>query len=141
MYVVFDLDNTLADASHRTPLLILNPVPWDDFYAACVHDKPIWPIINTLIAFRAAGARVEIWTGRSDVVRDQTVDWLRKHGVCAPFMRMRPHGDHGSDVEMKRRWLYENDVPPDLVFEDRASVVQMWREEGIRCAQVDVGDF
>jgi len=38
-------------------------------------------------------------------------------------------------------WLDECDMKPDLVFDDRASVVTMWRENGIACAQVAAGDF
>jgi hypothetical protein len=30
---------------------------------------------------------------------------------------------------------------PDLIFEDRASVVAMWRSQGVVCAQVAPGDF
>jgi hypothetical protein len=30
---------------------------------------------------------------------------------------------------------------PTLSFDDRDRVVKMWREEGIRCFQVDYGDF
>ena len=141
MFVVFDLDGTLARYDHRVSLLAEQPRPWDTFYLACVNDTPILPIINTLRAFREAGARVEIWTGRSDLVETETRAWFSQHGVPWVHMRMRPHGDHSSDVEMKRKWLYDSDVIPDLVFEDRARVVQMWREEGIRCAQVAPGEF
>lgn len=141
MFVVFDLDGTLACAEHRLPMLEQDPCPWDEFYRACVRDAPIYPVINTLVALRAAGAHVEIWTGRSDLVEPETRHWFNRHGVPHCHMRMRPHGNHGSDVELKRGWLYEKGPTPDLVFEDRARVVAMWREEGIRCAQVAPGEF
>lgn len=140
-FVVFDLDGTLACDLHRHHHL-RDPEPrWDDYYRACVHDEPILPIINVMRALREGGARIEIWTGRSDLVEAETRAWFSRHGVPWVRMRMRPHGDHSSDVEMKRKWLYDSDAVPDLVFEDRARVVQMWREEGIRCAQVAPGEF
>jgi len=155
MKVIFDLDGTLSDASHRIPMLekldadermkkaIGNEV-WEAFYLASIKDAPIIPMIETLNAFYATGAMIEIWTGRSDFVRDQTEVWLRHNGIDPILLRnMRPHGDHISDKELKRGWLLElrHSAWPDLVFEDRARVVQMWRGEGIRCCQVDVGDF
>lgn len=150
MFVVFDLDGTLSCCAHRQHMIEAfdldcghpGEIDWDGFYRACVHDAPIFPVINTLIAFRAAGARVEIWTGRSDLVEAETRAWLIRHGVAPTFMRMRPHGFHGPDHEMKRGWLYETaPALPDLIFEDRASVVKMYREEGIRVAQVAEGNF
>jgi hypothetical protein len=54
---------------------------------------------------------------------------------------MRDEGDHRPDIILKKEWLDACDVKPSLVFEDRASVVSMWRENGIRCCQVAPGDF
>jgi len=147
MFVVFDLDGTLADCSHRIHMIgsgseERDHPDWDAFYRACVHDKPTMPIINTLIAFRNGGARGEIWTGRSDLVHAETENWLQRHCIAPHLLKnMRPHGTHSSDAEMKRLWLFGCDDVPNLVFEDRQRVVDMWREEGIRCCQVAQGDF
>lgn len=143
MFVVFDLDGTIADAAHRLPLLERTPVPWDEFYLGCVRDTPIWPVINVLTAMLAGGARVEIWTERSDIVRAETCNWLSLNTRIPPHLlkRMRIHGDHSNDAELKRSWLYDCDGVPDLVFEDRSRVAGMWRQEGIRCCQVDEGNF
>jgi len=149
IFIVFDLDGTLADCSHRLHHIEkfdldcchAGKIDWDTFYRACIDDAPIWPIINTLIAFRAAGAKVEIWTGRSDLVETETRQWFLRHGISHVPMRMRPHGNHSPDYKMKRDWLHEGGARPDLVFEDRSRVVQMFREEGIRVCQVDTGNF
>lgn len=149
MFVVFDLDGTISDCAHRLHMIEkfeagcdVRAVDWDGFYRACVHDSPILPIINAMIAFRAAGARVEIWTGRSDLVRGETEIWFRKFGLALPYMQMRRHGDHQPDVKLKMGWLKEcGDSKPDLVFEDRARVVEAWRAAGITCAQVAEGAF
>jgi hypothetical protein len=160
MFVVFDLDGTLACCAHRQHMIAdWEPAPpigaagaamanltepnWEAPYRACVDDKPMRATINTLIAFRAAGAAVEIWTGRSDLVRPETERWLMNNGIGNYHLkRMRPHGDHQPDVHLKRKWLYAPfGERPDLVFEDRARVVAMWREEGIPCFQVAPGEF
>lgn len=141
MFVVFDLDGTLALTEHREHFLKREPKDWRGFYAACDGDPPCLPLISTALALNSAGASVEIWSGRSEEVRDKTLDWLGAHGLL-PWvgLRMRPEGDHQPDTKLKAAWLAEG-KRPDLVFEDRASMVEMWRSHGIVCAQVAPGNF
>lgn len=148
MFVVFDLDGTLADCEHRLHHIQMPAGPgeeypkqdWRAFYAACKHDKPIIPIQAIAIALIDAGERVEIWTGRSDECRADTVWWLAEYGLSDVPLRMREAGDHTADHKLKLSWLAEGDKP-DIIFEDRASVVEMWRAQGIVCAQVAPGNF
>ena len=156
---IFDLDGTLALIDHRRHLVEGDRKDWRAFFAACVDDEPNMPVIRTLQALRRAGAECWIWSGRSDEVHAQTVEWLCKHGCFGksvgtlpwwPFaaperFRMRASGDFRSDVELKREWLSKIE-PPEFkrltaVFDDRDAVVQMWRKAGIPCFQVAPGDF
>jgi hypothetical protein len=141
MFVVFDLDGTLALTEHRSHFLECEPKDWRGFYAACDGDRPCQPIIQAAMAFLCDGHRVEIWSGRSAEVEDKTRAWLREHGLENIPVRMRPTGDHQPDTTLKAGWLLAADKAPDLVFEDRASMVAMWRSRGIVCAQVAPGDF
>lgn len=141
MKVVFDLDGTLALTSHRNHFLERDKKDWRGFYAACDKDDPCHPIIRTLMALWITGADVEIWSGRSKEVLDKTLAWLEANGVGAIPVKMREEGDHRPDTVLKEEWLLECDVRPQLIFEDRASVVAMWRSHGIVCAQVAPGDF
>ena len=143
MLVVFDLDGTLADPSHREHF-VRRPVgekDWDAFHAASVRDRPKHEIVRTYLALEATGAEVEIWTGRDEKYRDQTVEWLAKQGIHSPKLRMRPNGDRTADDEMKAAWMDERDRHVRLVFEDRQRVVDMWRRRGVTCCQVAPGDF
>lgn len=140
MFVIFDLDGTLANAEHRVHHLTGAVKDWRAFYAGCEDDDPVLSIVAVLKALSRAKHRVEIWTGRSDEVREQTERWLHQHADRLPI-RMRPAGDHRPDTELKAEWLATSAVAPDLVFEDRASVVAMWRSHGIVCAQVAPGEF
>lgn len=147
--IVFDLDGTLRDCSHRIHHIVRTdgkPKDWRAFYAACHGDAPIPHMIDNLNAFCRAGREVEIWTGHSDEAADATVDWLCDNGVwqCLPAIRFRPAGDHTEDVRLKARWLDEVEAAGgrvDLVFEDRRRVVDMYRARGIACVQVAPGDF
>lgn len=178
---IFDLDGTLALIEHRRHFVerpacahcgwfkecdhgrdgsrpAFKP-DWQSFFAACVNDAPNPPVIRTLQALRSAGAEIWIWSGRSDEVRSQTVEWLCRNGCFGfptntlpawPFgaperFRMRKAGDHQDDVTLKRGWLSEIEPPEwkrlTAVFDDRARVVDMWREAAVACFQVAPGNF
>ncbi len=83
---------------------------------------------------------VEIWSGRSDEVRDKTTAWLGEHGLGHIPIRTRAAGDHRADTVLKAEWLDEGRTP-DLVFEDRDQMVAMYRARGIVCCQVAPGAF
>lgn len=140
MFVVFDLDGTLALTEHRVHFLKQEPKDWRGFYAACDADQTCEPIWNTMMALMDAGHRVEVWSGRSSEVAEKTVDWFFARGLKLE-MRMRQEGDHRPDTVLKAEWLAEEERKPDLVFEDRSSMVAMWRSHGIVCCQVAPGDF
>lgn len=152
--IIFDLDGTLADCEHRRHLVSGLPRDgqpnWDEFFARCIDDKPIWPVINIFKAVynEKPLGEVQIWSGRSAVVRRQTVAWLIKHIGGYSWERilthMRPEGDYTPDDQLKEKWLDGQEamgVKVRMVFDDREKVVAMWRRRGIICAQVAPGGF
>lgn len=147
MNIVFDLDGTLANFEHRQHMISdvarqkSEATAWENFFAACTKDKPIQTIINILVALVDAGHDVSIWTGRSEAVRHETNEWLKKFVGFIPPMRMRPVGDFTPDSILKHRWLVLADANPDIVFEDRKGVVDMFRKYGIQCVQVAEGNY
>lgn len=140
MRIVFDLDGTLADGAHR--LHFLEAKDWRGYFAACMGDAPIVKMIR-LARELAVENHVEIWSGRSDEVRQQTECWLAMHGVPYRRLLMRTAGDYTEDHVLKSSWLdwITKDEWPDIVFDDRNRVVDMWRSRGIICCQVAPGDF
>ena len=149
MFVIFDLDGTLAIDKHREHFLLLPEKDWDAYFDACDGDDPNRPILDVVNLFRQCNElsekhRVEIWTGRNERVRDKTIAWLKAHDVSYDALRMRGADDFRKDTEVKGDWLAscraEGRVP-DIVFDDRNSVVNWWREQGITCCQVAEGDF
>ncbi len=79
-----------------------------------------------------------------DHCRADTTNWLVLHRVPYQRVIMRKFKDFRPDDEVKLD-LYEEFIEPDyevrLVLDDRQRVVDMWRRIGLRCLQVDVGDF
>jgi hypothetical protein len=139
MFVVFDLDGTIADISHRVHFVRGARPNWPAFFAACVDDVPNAPVVAALQAHRQAGHRVEVWSARSDIVRDETELWLQEAGIPAALLtNMRAAGDSTPDTVLKRHWLMQlhESERPDVVYDDRQRVVDMWRAEGLACFQV-----
>lgn len=144
--IVFDLDGTIALDLHRSHLLKEEPKKWDEYFSLCISDEPNHPIIAVAQALKRDGHRVELWTGRIDRVKEETIQWMKFHELFRVFssVRMREEFDRTEDTELKREWLRQsralgNDVT--LVFEDRQRVVDMWRSEGVVCCQVAPGNF
>lgn len=137
MNVIFDLDGTIANIDHRTHFVRGGSRNWTQFFAACVDDLPVPAVVASLQAHLAAGHRVRIWSGRSDVVRAETEQWLAEAGIDPCFLEhMRAADDNTPDVELKRYWLSQAEHRPDLVYDDRQRVIDMWRAEGVPCFQV-----
>lgn len=141
---VFDMDGTLADSSARAHHLEGGKKNWDAWYAELGND----PLNEDIAAFadiaKLLGIGVVICTGRGREYEDITREWLEKYDIQYNDLYMRPANDYRDDTVVKRELLVKmvtDDWEPVLVFEDRARVVKMWREEGIRCFQVAAGDF
>ena len=144
---IFDLDGTLADLTHRRRFVdgSVGKKDWPSFFRECVNDTPIMPVIRTMRRLQAADAECWIVSGRSDEVRDATVDWLCKHDCAPTKLLMRKSGDYTPDDALKESWLLswsEDDRARIVgVFDDRDRVVAMWRRHGLQCFQVAPGDF
>jgi len=141
--MVFDLDGTLADLSHRLHYIRSMPKDWDSFFEHCINDSPIHEIIDLNNMFYEKYNWIEVWSGRSDVTRDVTIKWLEINGVKYDVLRMRKKRDHRADDVIKEEMLHAlpRDMWPNMAFDDRDRVVAMWRRNGIRCLQVAPGDF
>lgn len=144
-FFVFDLDGTLADCQHRVPLIDGTDEGYRAFFAACPGDTAIPHVIEVMDALIAVGHEVEIWSGRSDECECLTQQWLAANGIDWRLLTfMRQAGDKRPDTVVKRQFLRRAaklGKRPVAIFDDRSSVVDMWRAEGIPCFQVAKGDF
>lgn len=143
MFIVFDLDGTLALNEHRRHF-VEGPgkKDWDGFFEACGGDTLNRPLATILRTMRRDGHRVEIWSGRTDKVIALTKGWLYLNDLAHIPYKGRPVGNYNTDVILKHGWLDDNkEYWPHLFFDDRDSVVKLWRNLGIPCFQVAEGDF
>ncbi len=148
---IFDIDGTLANVTHRQHLIDGTTMPkdWPAFYAACDQDEPI-PHMVDLLHTLAGDTDILFATGRTEDVREKTLAWLNRFlprfegTIWSSDLYMRASGDYRADTIVKAEMLdrmIADGWTPIMVFEDRASVVTMWRERGIPCCQVAPGDF
>lgn len=122
---------------------------WDKFYELCDHDLPNDTVIQLYKMFTIDISHdwsVYIFSGRSEVVRQKTTQWLRKYGIFGmdtSSLFMRPKDDFTPDDELKKKWLEQIGGAQRVfcVFDDRDKVVEMWRSMGITCFQVAPGNF
>lgn len=146
--VIVDLDGTVADLSHRLHFIgaKYGPKYWDEFYAACGMDEPITEMVELVKLLRYTYDIVFV-TGRPERSRDASVAWIKRHiyedGRMPPVLYMRKDKDYRSDDIVKREIWFNHlrDTEIAFVLEDRARVVKMWRELGLRVLQVADGEF
>lgn len=136
--VIVDLDGTISTKGDRG---------WYD-YLKVSGDSPIGPIIRLVRMLHSNGINIVFCTGREDICRKQSIDWIRKHVFMSDSVPveiyMRESGDRRPDHVVKLEILKNQILPRHeiwFVLDDRSSVVKMWREAGLTCLQVAEGDY
>lgn len=139
--VIFDLDGTLCDITHRMHFIENGNKDWDGFYKACWMDAPKLPIIEINNMCFDANHNIIISSGRSENVRNETIQWLKEHHVYYDDLMMRPNACFVPDQALKKAWLDQGKMGPIenilFVVEDRDRMVKMWRDQGLTCLQVE----
>jgi len=146
--VIFDLDGTLALIDKRRALASNSngKIDWKTFFKPenISLDEPNIPVIESFNALQHAGFIVGIFSGRDDISKTETESWLAENGIQPAFLRMRKSGTFIPDEKLKKMWLGDLQAIGHTimcVFDDRNKVVDMWRENGIPCFQVEEGNF
>jgi uncharacterized HAD superfamily protein len=141
---IFDIDGTIANCKHRLGYIAEKPKRWKMFEETAHLDEPIMETIAILRALQAQNYHIVLCTGRGEKMRRTTTDWLYAYNVPYNVLYMRKLDDYRADDIVKEE-LYREMLKAGFevmgVFEDRQRVVDMWRRNGVRCYQVDSGEF
>lgn len=138
--IIFDLDNTLSDAEHRSYLA--KAKQWDDFHLRAGDDEIVPGIERLYKALWNDGEQLIILTGRPLKYMQITHEWLDRHDILCNLLMMRPDGDFRQDFEFKTDVLQQlcrtQGFKPEqvIVFEDRDTVVKALRPLGYTVLQV-----
>ena len=146
MKVIFDVDGTLMDIEHRRHFVSNGQNDWKSFMDPhqMSFDTPNQPVVDIALALQDAGHELVVVSARNERHRQVTEMQLRKAGIEFSHLFLREDEDFRADDEFKKDVLdslCHVDWKPDLVFDDRNRVVEMWRANGIPCVQVAEGDF
>ena len=147
MKIIFDVDGTLMDIETRRKWLE-GPTPnWTKFMdpKEMETDTPNQHVMEVAECMHDAGHEIVIVSARNERHREVTEHQLKQNfGEFWSHMFLRPDDSFEPDNQFKQRVLDElikADWKPDMVFDDRDQVVEMWRANGIQCFQVAKGDF
>lgn len=144
--VIVDIDGTVANLDHRLHYVRGDKKDWRTFLSKCNEDKPNHDIYLIAESFcDTTGSDLIFCSGRGNEYRDKTETWLKEHNMPYEHLFMRQERDYRQDTIVKEQILdfevltrYKEIL---AVFDDRSSVVQMWRKRGLRTLQVAAGDF
>ncbi|MEV4515129.1 hypothetical protein AB0K00_39990 [Dactylosporangium sp. NPDC049525] len=128
---VFDIDGVVADVRHRLRHLDRRPKDWARFFAAADKD-PVLPE-GVQLALRQSAEHVLVWlTGRPEHLRPVTDAWLRRAGLPADLLFMRPATDRRPAKDFKAgmlaRLARESSIA--IVVDDDPEVVAKLRKLG-----------
>lgn len=132
--VMFDIDGTLALMKNR------GPFSWDK-----VFNDDLNQIVAEHVAFhKAAGRKIILVSGRDEVCRKETKDWLEFYNIEYDELYMRSKDDQRKDTIVKRE-LYQNHIEGRYnvlcVYDDRLQVLEMWNDLGIFAFNVNQGNI
>jgi len=144
MDIIFDVDGTLMNISHRKKFVESKPKDWNAFREATHLDTPFEDVFEVAKSLMNAGHDLIIASGRNQSQRAVTLKQLMAGGLVFRAIYLRSDTDYRPDHEVKLSMLNkmrQDGFEPKMVFDDRSSVVNMWREQGLRVFQVAPGDF
>lgn len=125
--VIVDLDGTIADMKG-----VRKPFEWEKVG----NDNPRQLVIDMLYGITDTGVIPVFLSGRDGCCVKETSDWVHEHVMYGvPFhLFMREPNDYRKDKIVKEEifWKYvANNFNVVGAIDDRASVLQLWRELGI----------
>ena len=133
--IIVDVDGTIAINSENRS--------YYDF-TRVLEDSVNVPVADVVKTYKEKGILVIIVSGRDDFCQTDTETWLKCNDIPYDKLFMRPAGDRRKDTILKKE-IYDTHIKGKynilFVLDDRAKVVQSWRELGLTCLQVNSGNF
>lgn len=135
--VWIDVDGTLANMKPSGR----GPFEWH----RVGEDEPFQHVIDVVHALKKDDYKLVVMSGRDEICKEDTLLWLKKHGIVPDDIFMRPNGSQEKDNKVKHD-LFWNHVAHkyDVRFalDDRQQVVDFTRDVlKIPVFQVAPGDF
>lgn len=137
--VLFDIDGTLADIEHRRHLVDCQKPNWAEFFDLMGSDsvnEPVAELYKEL--WQSNKYECILLSGRPEKYRKITEQWLVWNEIPFKRLLMRKDKDNRADHIIKEEVLnalISEGKRIAFVVDDRQSVVDMWRRNGLTCFQ------
>lgn len=132
--IVCDIDNTLADTSHRAHHVENGAKNWKAFFNEMGEDKVNKWCDEILFSFERRHTPIVLSSGRPDDYRKITESWLLHHDVRYDNLFMRRRGDYRKDDIVKEiilEWEIKTRYNVLFALDDRKQVIDMLRRHNI----------
>ena len=131
--IIVDIDGTLAHMKDRSPF------DWQR-----VGEDECDDIIKGIVnSYDNLGVTI-VMSGRDGSCKEITEKWLEDNNIKYDSLLMRGEGDFRKDSIVKKE-LFDNHIKDkyfiEYVLDDRLQTVNMWRSIGLKCLQVQPGNF
>jgi predicted kinase len=124
--IILDIDGTVALTNGRSHY---------DYSEAVLTDRPRLDVIDLVETYAVTqGAQIICVSGRSDICKNPTKEWLDNYRVDYSQLFMRKGGDDRCDTIIKEEIFWEDIAPYYNViaaFDDRKRCIRKWIDLGI----------
>lgn len=131
--ILVDLDGTLAIHNNRSAYDLKR-----------VKEDSVNNSVKMIIDKFFKTKHIILLSGREDICRDDTIEWLEINNISYNELFMRKKGDMRKDSIVKKE-IFEQEIRDkyNVLFclDDRDQVVSMYRGLGLNCFAVNYGDF
>lgn len=145
-YVILDLDNVISDDAWRISRIKQDEhdlfIKYHDYQLLAGFDNFKNQHLVNVIGMR--GYKIIISTGRSEHYRAITEVWLNKYRIFPIEIYMRPNGDCGSSVDIKKAHYAKLNISRHnivWVYDDNPNVINMYKLLGIPTQLISINDF
>ena len=118
--VIFDIDGTLSDHSHRIKYLI-EKHDHKLYYSLCTEDPVFQDVLDILNTYKI---KIIMLTGRPERLRTRTFCWLAFNHIKSDLLIMRPEYNYEKDFIIKERELLKLEKKYNIVcaYDDREKI-------------------
>lgn len=139
--VIFDLDGTVIDSSHRTPTRNDGTLDLESYIRLrsrkTIFQDTLFPLAKIMRQLAKSGNYIIISTAR--IIDQDDLDYLAEMDIPYHKIFSRPENDRSKDADLKLRTmrsfrnLKQFRDKPWFMFEDATPVIAAMRKAGVRC--------
>ena len=135
MKIIFDLENTISNSSHRMHLLY--NCKHEEFQREFYHDSVNHNIKMFMKSIYNNGYKIVILTAKSAIYRLMVVKWLEENDICYDELIMKHDLLKCSDSEFKEEYIKRNKQNIMFAYDDVGANCEIFDKYNIPCLRVE----